>query len=152
MNDTALILIGFQNDYFSEDGILHSVIEESSRTTGVLKNTLDLLGKRGDEFGLIVNTPIHFTEDYSELDDPVGILKVIKETGAFQKGCKGSQTISEFKQYSSIITDVPGKRGLNAFSNTNLESLLRKHDINQVVLAGTVTSICIDSTGRHAAE
>jgi nicotinamidase-related amidase len=28
---TALILIGYQNDYFAPDGILHAVIEESSR-------------------------------------------------------------------------------------------------------------------------
>ena len=27
---TAVILIGYQNDYFAADGILHNVIEESS--------------------------------------------------------------------------------------------------------------------------
>ena len=30
---TALILIGFQNDYFATDGILHSFIEESTTAT-----------------------------------------------------------------------------------------------------------------------
>lgn len=32
---TAVVLIGYQNDYFAADGILHSVIEESSRVTGI---------------------------------------------------------------------------------------------------------------------
>lgn len=40
---TALILIGFQNDYFSKDGILRRVVEESSKVTGILSNTLHLI-------------------------------------------------------------------------------------------------------------
>ena len=70
LSKTALILIGFQNDYFSPRGILHTVIEESSRVTGVVKNTLNLLDKRASDFALVVNTPIHFTIDYSELKKP----------------------------------------------------------------------------------
>lgn len=46
--------------------------------------------------------------------------------------------------------EVPGKRGLNAFSNTDLGDLLDRHGISRVVLAGVVTSICTDSTGRSA--
>ena len=40
---TALVLIGYQNDYFAADGVLYSVIEESSRVTGTLANTVDLV-------------------------------------------------------------------------------------------------------------
>ena len=35
--NTALILIGYQNDYFAEDGILRGVVDESSRVTGVFE-------------------------------------------------------------------------------------------------------------------
>ncbi|WP_373079075.1 cysteine hydrolase family protein [Zhongshania sp.] len=150
--NTALLLIGFQNDYFAKDGILHSVIEESSRVSGVLQNTLGLLEDASQVFDLIVSTPILFTDGYNELDDPVGILRTIKDVGAFKAGQFGSQTIPEFKAYEDIITEIPGKRGLNAFSNTHLEALLREKGIEHLVLAGTVTSICIDSTGRHAAD
>ncbi len=152
LNKTALLLIGFQNDYFSKNGILHSVIEESSRVSGVLENTLDLLDLAGKQFGLVVSTPIIFTENYEELQAPTGILKTIKEVGAFRAGTPGSETISELHKYQDIVQEVPGKRGLNAFSNTDLEALLRSHEIESIVLAGTVTSICIDSTARHAAE
>jgi len=152
LSNTCLILIGFQNDYFSKDGILHSVVEESSRVSGVLANTLKVLDTAGEEFGLVVSTPIIFTESYEELQEPVGILETIREVGAFREGSVGSETIQELAAYSHIITEVPGKRGLNAFSNTDLESKLRAKDVERIVLAGTVTSICIDSTGRHAAE
>ena len=43
---TALLLIGFQNDYFAPDGILHSVIEESSKATKAVENTVQLLRSR----------------------------------------------------------------------------------------------------------
>lgn len=152
LSRTALLLIGFQNDYFAPDGILHAVVEESSRVSGVLQNTLAVLKSRGDEFGLVVSTPIHFTPSYEELAEPVGILKTIKEVGAFKAGSRGSETIAEFEPFAGVIREVPGKRGLNAFSNTALEALLRDKGIEEIVLAGTVTSICIDSTGRHAAE
>ncbi len=152
LESTALILIGFQNDYFDPNGILHSVIEESSRVTGVLQNTIDLLKQHGPEFGLVVSTPIIFTPNYEELQSPTGILKTIKEVGAFKQGSPGCETIKQLKVFGDLITEVPGKRGLNAFSNTALESLLKSHGIDRLVLAGTVTSICIDSTARHAAE
>ncbi|MBE9101290.1 hypothetical protein [Vacuolonema iberomarrocanum] len=41
--NTALILIGFQNDYFAQDGILSGVIEESAKATNTVENTVKLL-------------------------------------------------------------------------------------------------------------
>lgn len=152
LNNTALVLIGYQNDYFSPQGILHKVIEESSRATGVLENTLSLLREQGRDFGIVVNTPIHFTENYSELNEPIGILKVIKEQRAFTEGTFGAQVIPQLSEFDDFVHVVPGKRGLNAFSNTQLEQTLREHGITDIVFAGTVTSICIDSTARSAVE
>ena len=149
---TALVLIGYQNDYFAADGILHQVIEESSRVTGTLTNTIDLLGRLYSTPLLIVSTPLGFTPDYSELTEPVGILKTVKEMKAFRTGTKGAETIPELLQFGERIIEVPGKRGLNAFSNTDLDSLFRQRGITNVVLAGVVTSICVDSTGRSAYE
>ncbi|TMO79578.1 isochorismatase [Pseudoalteromonas sp. S3776] len=155
MNDlskTALLLIGFQNDYFSPDGILYQVVEESSRVTGVVNNTLALLDKYIDKFALVLSTPIHFTQDYSELKNPIGILKVIAEVGAFKANSYGAQGIKEFDRYGERIVQIPGKRGLNAFTHTELANVLNKNGITDIVLAGTVTSICIDSTARSAVE
>jgi len=149
---TALILIGYQNDYFAEDGILHGVIEEPSRAIGIMTNTINLIESIVPTEVLIITTPIIFTPDYGELDDPVGILKTIKDVGAFKAGTKGSETIPELIQFGERIIEVPGKRGLNAFSNTDLGGILKERGITNVVIAGVVTSICIDSTGRAAFE
>ncbi|MEL6939343.1 MAG: cysteine hydrolase family protein [Cyanobacteria bacterium J06598_1] len=150
--DTALLLIGFQNDYFSPDGILHGVIEASAKAVKTVENTARLLEQLVKTPLTIISTPIFFTADYEELVEPIGILKTIKDVGAFQKGKPGSETIEALSPFSEHILEVPGKRGFNAFINTNLAELLKSKGIKNLVIAGSVTSICIDSTGRSAHE
>ena len=149
---TAVILIGYQNDYFAEDGILQAAIKESVDTNNVLDKTLKLIDGLKDSDTLLIQTPIVFTEDYSELKDPVGILALIKENKAFRAGSPGSEIIPELANYGERVKTVPGKRGLNAFSNTTLEDTLSSQGVTTVVLAGAVTSVCIDSTARSAID
>jgi nicotinamidase-related amidase len=152
MKKKAIILIGFQKDYFSKDGILHAVVEESLTVFNVLDKTVNVIEKAIKDEILVISTPIIFSEDYSELHDPIGILSTIKDVGAFKANTEGSKTIEEIKKFDDHILEIPGKQGLNAFINTNLEQLLRDNEIEEVILAGCVCSICIDSTGRSAAE
>ena len=151
-NQTALILIGYQNDYFAIDGILRQAVEKSLKITDTLMNTIALVKHLVKTEVLIISTPILFTPNYDELVEPVGILKTIKEVGAFKRGSKGSETIPELGPFKNDIIEVPGKKGLNAFSNTKLDAILQNRNIVHIVLAGVVTSICIDSTGRAAFE
>jgi nicotinamidase-related amidase len=147
-----VILIGYQNDYFADDGILKAAVEESTRSNRVLENTERMLDALATSKVTLVDTPIIFTPDYRELVNPVGILDTIKQVGAFKANTPGSETIPLLTQRGDRIVTVPGKRGLNAFSNTELDDLLEKNQVTDVVLAGAVTSICIDSTGRAAHE
>ena len=150
--NTALLLIGFQNDYFSPAGILHGVIEASAKAVKTVENTTRLVQQLVKTPVSIIATPIFFTTDYTELVEPVGILKTIKEVGAFKKGTAGSETIKELLPFQDDILEIPGKRGFNAFINTNLNEVLQQREITHLVIAGAVTSICIDSTGRSAHE
>ena len=150
--DTALILIGFQNDYFADDGILKDFIDESAQETQVLANSLSLVDRVANTDLLMIQTPIQFRDDYSELGQPVGILRAIKEVGAFKRSGAGGAVIDQMRAYGDRIQTVPGKHGLNAFSNTDLETILRDRGVKNIILAGAVTSICIDSTGRSAHE
>ncbi len=149
---TAVILIGYQNDYFASDGVLNSVIEEASRVTGVLDNTIKLLDRLQATPTFVVSTPLRFTPDYSELVEAVGILKTVKEMQAFKAGTKGAEPIPELLRFGDRITEVPGKRGLNAFAHTDLDNVLKERGVTDVAIAGVVTAICVDSTGRSAHE
>ncbi|MBM4200872.1 MAG: cysteine hydrolase [Gammaproteobacteria bacterium] len=151
-NTTALLLVGYQNDYFSPDGVLHRVIEDPAQVTRTLENTLFVIDALAATPALMITTPILFTPNYEELLDPVGILKTIRDVGAFKVGAPGGATVPEFAHYGDRLLEVPGKRGLNAFSNTQLDDILAARSITDVVLCGVVASICIDSTGRAAFE
>lgn len=149
---TAIVLIGFQNDYFAKDGALAPVLEPKGVARTVLRNTLALLDQCRPTNITMVSTPILFTPTYGELIEPVGILKAIIEAGAFRQGSAGADTVAEIRAFGDRILEVPGKRGLNAFSNTDLHAVLAQEGCSDIVLAGVVTSLCIDSTARFAFE
>jgi nicotinamidase-related amidase len=149
---TALLLIGYQGDYFSPGGALHEVIEEPSRLTGTLQNTVDLIERLRSTPTLMVTTPIVFSPDYHELHNEVGILRAIKDTKAFRAGSPGAAIVPELAQFGDRLIEVPGKQSLNAFANTQLADLLRARSIRNVVVCGVVASLCIDSTSRAAYE
>jgi nicotinamidase-related amidase len=149
---TALILVGYQNDYFAPDGILRGVVEDPNGVDRVLANTLAFVSALADTDATIISTPIILAADYRAMASPVGILNTMKEVGAFAEGSTGADNIPEFDQFGDRIQYVSGKVGFNAFSNTALDSVLRERGIENVLVCGMVTSLCIDSTGRAAYE
>lgn len=151
-SSTALILVGYQNDYFAQDGILRPVLEEEGEVDVVLENTLRLIEGLKDTPITMITTPIIFSPTYAEVSQSDGILRAIKDAQAFQAGSSGAETIPQIAGYGDRIIEVPGKRGLNAFSETRLDGVLEDNGIESVIMAGAVTSICIDSTGRAAYE
>merc|ERR1719323_1623309 len=47
---------------------------------------------------------------------------------------------------------VTGKKGLDAFPNTDLEELLRTNGVETVALGGFLSNCCVESTMRTAYE
>ena len=151
-SETALLLIGFQHDYFATNGILRSVIEDSAKTADVIENTVRVLKQLEPSDVLMLQTPILFSDDYAEINNPIGLLKAIAEFRAFRPGQPGSQVIPQVEAFGSRIDVVQGKDGFNAFSIEGLGAVLKDNGIKNLVLAGAITSINIDSTGRSAHE
>lgn len=149
---TALVLVGYQNDYFAQDGILRGVIEDPRSVDSVLANTIAFIEAMADSPMTIIATPIVLEPDYRALASPVGILNTIKESGAFKAGTTGADPIPEILWFGDRVETVHGKVGFNAFSDTALDAVLRERGITDVLVAGMVTSLCIDSTGRAAYE
>ena len=149
---TALILVGYQNDYFAQNGILRGVVEDAGRIDSVLACTLDLIRATAGTKLSIIATPIVLESEYRALANSVGILDKIKASGAFKAGTPGADTIPEIQAFGDRVLNVSGKVGFNAFSDTALDRVLRERGIQTVLVAGMVTSLCIDSTGRAAYE
>lgn len=152
---TALLLVGLQNEWFHPEGALKGLIEGQAANRGTLENTLNAARAAAKTETLVVLSPTVFQPGYPELVEPVGVLASIKDAGAFQAGMVGSAYVDEAM---AMIEDaqrslqLPGKHGLNSFNGTQLEKDLRAAGITDIVLAGVVTSLCVDTNARTAYE
>jgi len=147
-NETAVLLIEFQNDFCKPGFPLYPGVEKVLKENKTIENTVDLVKKAREKGVLILGIPIVFEPDYKDLGDPVGIKEAAMKAGAFRKGTKGAEFIDELKPYVDMF--VEGKRGLCGFHNTNLDAILRYRHIKNVAIAGFLTNVCVESTARTA--
>jgi nicotinamidase-related amidase len=147
----CLLLIGFQNDYFSGDGQMHASVENRIDINTLKTRTIRLLKNINKNF-LIVAAPIGFTQNYSDMGNTYGILELIRDKNAFIVGTSGYQTIKDITDNHINVNILTHRRTLNAFQNTDLIKLLTTHGVNTLYLAGIFTSLCIDSTARTSYE
>ena len=91
----------------------------------------------------LIQTPIIFTEDYSELVNPVMHSQSLRKSGPSSKAHPRPKSSMSSRLKESASVSSKAKRGLNAFSNTALDNLLTDQGITHIVLAEPVTSICI---------
>jgi ureidoacrylate peracid hydrolase len=115
-------------------------------------NMLEVANKSRAAGATVMHSPIRLCEGYGELTThPYGILKGVVDNKAFRKGSWGAAIVDVLKPQPEDIV-VEGKRGLDAFSSTNLDFVLRSKGIQTVVLAGFLTNCCVESTMRSAYE
>src|SRR5512133_196266 len=98
---TALILVGYQNDYFAKDGILRGVVEDPNGVDRVLENTLAFVRALAQ-----TDAPIILSANYRAMASPVGILNTMKEVGAFAEGSTGAENIPELDEFGDHILYV----------------------------------------------
>lgn len=149
---TALVLIEFQNDFTTPGGVLHGAVEGVMQSSNMLENTQKLVQQARAQGVTIIHAPISFAPGYGELSPhPYGILKGVVDNNAFVKGTWGAEITDDMKPESGDII-IEGKRGLCAFSSTNLDFILRSRGLQNVALAGFLTNCCVESTMRSAYE
>ena len=102
-NETAAVLVGYQNDYFAKDGILRGVIEDPRKVDEVLASSIAFIKAAVSTPITLISTPIVLTPDYRAMASPVGILHTIKESGAFKAGTHGADTIPELLEFGDRI-------------------------------------------------
>jgi nicotinamidase-related amidase len=151
-NETAIVLIEFQNDFTSEGGIFHDAVKGVMDANNMLSNTIELVKNARNEGVQVIFVPISFTENYAELTStPYGILKGVVDNGAFKKSNWGSVIVESLTPEDGEVI-IEGKRGLCGFHSTNLDFILRSKGIKNIALGGFLTNCCVESTMRTAYE
>jgi ureidoacrylate peracid hydrolase len=149
---TAVVLIEYQNDFTTEGGTLHGAVQGVMESTHMLDHTVELVKQARAAGALIVFVPITFSGDYHELAAlPYGILKGVVDSKSFRKGEWGAEIVEVLKPQPQDIV-VEGKRGLCGFATTNLDFILRSRGITTIALGGFLTNCCVESTMRTGYE
>ncbi|MEY2430967.1 MAG: hypothetical protein QOC92_692 [Acidimicrobiaceae bacterium] len=149
---TALVLVGYQNDFFAPEGGFRDLVEDAASLDVALDRTLVLLGALPAAAPLVLSTPLTFSDGYAELVEPVGVLAAIRDRGLLRAGAGGVETIDAFAPFADRMTEIRGRRGLDVFANDRLDECLRLAGIRDVVLAGAITSLFVDGAARSAVD
>jgi nicotinamidase-related amidase len=151
-SETALVLIEFQNDFTTEGGVFHGAVQTVMEQNEMLPKAAALAEKARARGVTVMHAPITFAKGYNEISQhPYGILAGVVDNSAFVKGEWGAE-FSDAIPISEEDIIVEGKRGLDTFASTNIDFMLRSKGIKNVILAGFLTTCCVESTMRTAYE
>lgn len=129
MTKSALILIDIQNDYFPGGKWELHQIEQSS------KNAARLLDQARTAGQMVVHVHHEF-----QIDNPP----------FFAPGTPGAEIHPSVQPLTGEHKVL--KHHVNAFRETNLQSLLEEHGVTEVTIAGDMSHMCIDAAARNAAD
>jgi ureidoacrylate peracid hydrolase len=150
---TALLVIDPYNDFISEGGKIWGRIKDVAEANNCISHMLEVLNA-ARKAGLRVFYAMHHRyqpSDYETWKYIAPIQKAALSSKAFEYGTWGGEIRSEFKpQPGEIVAQEHWCS--SGFANTDLDLLLKKHGIHQLIVMGLIAHTCVESTVRFAAE
>jgi len=148
-NETAIILIEFQNEFCKPNGKLHGLVKDELQRQNTVANAVKLATEARAKGCVIVHCPFIADGKWMDKHCLAGILHKIKVGGLFRPGTWGAKLIDELLPLQGDVV-LQGKRALSGFTNTGLKDVLKKRRIRNVACAGLLTNVCVEATARSA--
>ena len=150
---TALVVIDPYNDFISEGGKIWGRIRAVAEANDCVANMLEVL-HAARKAGLRVFYALHRRYrpgDYETWKYIAPIQKLALERKPFEYGTWGGEIRAEFAPKPGEI--VAAEHWCSSgFANTDLDLLLKRHGIHQLVVIGLIAHTCVEATVRYAAE
>lgn len=148
-NQTAVVLIEFQNEFCKEGGKLHEIVKDELARLGTIEHAVGLAEKARAKGCLVIHCPFVYDEPWAKEHAVCGIIADAAQQGAFRPGQWGTQPIDELipAEGDEVLS---GKHALSGFANTQLGEILKANDIKNVAIAGLLSNVCVESTARSA--
>lgn len=139
---TALLIMDYQNDIVSS-------LPEAARTAMLDRAGAVLKEARAAKVPVIY-VVVRFRQGYPEVNPQNKLFNAVKASGRLAEGTPGAEIDPRVAPQPGDI--VVTKRRVGAFSTTDLETILKAHNINKLVLFGVSTSGVVLSSVRWAAD
>ena len=150
---TALLVIDPVNDFLSEGGAAWDLTRNTVRSHHVVENLRRVIeGARARGVPVLFAPMAYTREDYAEheLHRRNGIHRIQFERKMFLAGSWGADFHPDLQPAEGDVVLLPHK-GTDVFRTDLPEHLARLGTVH-LVLAGMTANLCVESTGRHAAE
>jgi ureidoacrylate peracid hydrolase len=141
---TAIIVVDVQNDFCSPDGALGRAGQPTAAAMAMIPSLQRLLAAaRAAQAPVIFIQTIH--EDVTDSDAWVGRL-----AGKVAAICRKNTWGAEFTEVAPLPAEpVVIKHRYSAFINTRLDSVLRTLKVENLIMTGVSTNVCVESTARQ---
>lgn len=150
---TALVVIDPYNDFISEGGKVWDRLKSVAEANGCVPHMLQVL-TAARKAGVRVFYALHRryrAGDYATWKSIAPIQKAAWTSKVFENGSWGGEIRTEFApQPADIIAQEHWCS--SGFANTDLDPLLTRHGIHQVIVIGLLAHTCLEATVRFAAE
>jgi ureidoacrylate peracid hydrolase len=150
---TALLVIDPYNDFISEGGKLWDRLKgvaEANKCVPHMLRVLDAVRKAK----LRVFYALHRRYrpgDYESWKYIAPIQKAAWSHKTFEYGTWGGEIRPEFEPQPGDMVALE-HWGSSGFANTDLDSQLRRHGIDKLIIMGLIAHTCVEATVRYAAE
>jgi ureidoacrylate peracid hydrolase len=147
--ETAILLVDFQNNFVSPDGAWYGKFAEHFAKTRMLERTVDLVKNSRAKGVLIVHITEGYTQDYRELDptNPGGFHRGQIGRGAWKIGSKEAAYYAPLKPGpEDRDLFLPPRSQASGFGGTGLNEILRSKGIKNVAVAGFTSDVCVYAT------
>ena len=152
-DSTALVVIDPYNDFISEGGKIWPRIRAVAEANGCVPHMLAVLNAaRAAKLRVFYAMHHRYRPgDYETWKYIAPIQKASWTRKSFEYGTWGGEIRAEFEPKPSEI--VAAEHWCSSgFANTDLDLLLKKHGIHQLIVIGLIAHTCVEATVRYAAE
>lgn len=150
---SALLVIDVQKDFCSRGGAYDDMKHPIERTRQMLSNVRLLLDSAHHAGALVVYAQNTNLPGHRSTSAPYIRYRAIKRGYGYERestveSTTGWEIVDEVAPIEGDL--VVRKHRSSAFAGTDLDQLLRVHGVETVVLTGTTTDGCVESTARAA--
>lgn len=150
-NKAALMVIDMQVSFCSPEGRISAVGLDTSMCAAAIEPCRDVLQMARDAGIPVIFTRYVYRPDYSDGGIIVRqLMPELAEQKALQAGTADIEVIPELTVASGDI--VIDKNRPSSFHGTDLDDILEKLKVSQLIVCGVTTNCCVESTVRDASH
>lgn len=148
---TALLVMDFENDIVHPEGAFKDFgFAQMVQDNGVLDKTAQLLAAARGSGTLVIYVSVKFRPGYPERPANAPLWQGLHAANALVEGSWGASIHDAVapQEGEAVVT----KRGVSAFTASDLEPILKNKRIGTLLLAGVATNFVVEGTAREASD